>query len=226
MNTLTSQIQTTKIVTELKRAGVYKPEFNIVGLEGVGFNKGQFYSNKDESDRWNDSIVVIRYNKTTAQDEVLDAYSATTEPGEYYTRNPMNAAGAARMAFGSYKDSHTFGMHGVRAPHYALVQCGNLTICRDLNKDFGRVGDRIYTGDYYAINIHAAVGSPGLEDSIGRYSAGCQVIRLYEQQKAFMQLAKDSGLRKFSYSLFDGAAVIPGSTLPLLPAIGSKPELS
>jgi hypothetical protein len=222
MNSLTAQIQTAKIVTELKRAGVYKPEFNIVGLEGLGFNKGQFYSNDDQPDRWNDSIIVIQQVK--GKDEIIDAYSCSTEPGAYYTLNPMNAAGAARLAFGSYRDSHTFGIHGSLAKHYALVQCGDLTVCRDLNKDFSRVGDRMYTGDGYAINIHAAVGSPGLEDSIGRYSAGCQVIRLYEQQKIFMQLAEDSGLSKFSYSLFDGKAVTPGSTLPLLPAVGSKPQ--
>jgi hypothetical protein len=39
MNSLTAQIQTAKIVTELKRAGVYKPEFNVVGLESLGFYK-------------------------------------------------------------------------------------------------------------------------------------------------------------------------------------------
>jgi hypothetical protein len=162
--------------------------------------------------------------KVKGKDEIIDAYSATSAPGEYYTLNPMNAAGAARLAFGSYLNSHTFGIHGVAAPHRALVQCGNLTVCRDLNKDFSSVGDRMYTGSEFAVNIHAAVGSPGIVDSIGRYSAGCQVIRLYEQQNIFMQLAKESGLSKFSYSLFDGKAVTPGSTLPLLPAVGSKPQ--
>ena len=69
----------------------------------------------------------------------------------------MNRAGAARLAFGSYKNCYTFGVHGVRAPHPALVQCGNLTICRDLKEDFSRVGDRMYTGDSFAVNLHAAV---------------------------------------------------------------------
>jgi hypothetical protein len=213
-----AQIQVGKIVTELRRVGVYKKEFNIVGLEGITLKNGNIVSTNDEADRWNDLIVVIKNYA------VLDCYQATTEPGEYYTRNPMNEAGAARLAFGSYYNSHTFGTHGVAAPHYALVQCGNLTVCRDLNKDFSRVGDRIYTGDGFAINIHAAVGTPGSDESIGRYSAGCQVIRDYEQQKIFMSLCEDSGLSQFSYSLFDGAAVLPGSLLPLKPARGSKPE--
>lgn len=221
MNSLTSQIQTAKIVTELKKAGVYKPEFNIVGLEALAFKDGQFILTNDESDRWNDSIIVIKYNEETKKDEILDAYSSTTEPSRWYTLNPMNQAGAARMAFGSYKDVYTFGVHGVKARHKALIQCGNLTVCRDLNKDFSRVGDRMYTGSHFAVNLHAAVGSPDFDDSIGLYSAGCQVIRLYEQQKIFMKLCRASGLKVFSYSLFDGAAVTPGSTKPLKPVIGS-----
>lgn len=228
MQNLTSQIQVNKIVTELRRAGVYKPEFNIVGLEGLAFRQGRFELTNDESDRWNDSIIVItaKQNPVTKQmeDVIVDAYSATTEPGTWYTYNPMNAAGAGRLAFGSYKNSHTFGIHGVKAPHKALVQCGNLTLCRDLNKDFSRVGDRMYTGDGFAINIHAAVGSPDFDDSIGYYSAGCSVIRLYEQQKIFMKLCHQSGLKTFSYSLFDGSAVIPNSDKPLKPKAGSIPD--
>jgi hypothetical protein len=223
MNTLTSQIQVNKIVTELKRAGVYKPEFNIVALEGLAFKNRQFSLTDDKPDRWNDSLVVIKYNKLTKQDEILDAYSFTSEPGTWYTKNPMNEAGAARTAFGSYKDVYTFGMHGVQAPHPALVQIAPITVCRDLNKDFSRVGDRMYTG-MFAVNLHAAVGSPDFEDSIERYSAGCGVIRLYAQQKIFMQLCHESGLKAFSYSLFDGAAVVLYSNLPLKPKVGSIPD--
>jgi hypothetical protein len=228
MNNLTSQIQTAKIVTELKRAGVYKPEFNIVGLEGLAFKDGKFLLTGDESDRFNDSIIVIsaKQNPVTKQKEdiIIDAYSATTEPGKYYTLNPMNAAGAARMAFGSYKNCYEFGTHGVKAPHPALTQCGNITVCRDLNQDFSRVGDRMYTGNHFAVNLHAAVGSPDFTESIGLYSAGCQCIRLYKQQKIFMKLCRQSGFKTFSYSLFDGAAVIPGSELPLKPKAGSIPD--
>ena len=55
------------------------------------------------------------------------------------------------------------------------------------------------------------------------YSAGCQVIRLYEQQKMFMSLCHNSWQNKFSYSLFDGLAAQPESTLPLVPKVGAKP---
>jgi hypothetical protein len=221
MDTLSPQIQVNKIVTELKRAGVYKPEFNIVGLEGLSFNNGQFTLNKDEPDYFNDSIVVIKYNKETKKDEIIDAYGATTEAGRYYTENAINPKGCARLAFGSYSNVYKIAMHGVRAPHEALFQCGNLTVYRDLNQDFSRAGDKTETGDWFAVNIHAAVGSPGFLASIGPYSAGCQVIRSYEQQKIFMQLCHNTGFNRFSYSLFDGSAVTPDSTEPLKPAIGS-----
>jgi hypothetical protein len=228
MTVLTSEINVNKIITELRRAGVYKPEFNIVGLEGLAFKDGKFVLTSDESDRFNDSIIVIsaKQNPATKQKEdvIVDAYSATTEPGKYYTLNPMNAAGAARMAFGSYKNCYEFGTHGVKAPHSALTQCGNITVCRDLNQDFSRVGDRMYTGNHFAVNLHAAVGSPDFTESIELYSAGCQVIRLYAQQKIFLSLCRASGLNIFSYSLFDGAAVTPGSDLPLKPKAGSIPD--
>jgi len=222
MNTLTQQIQVNKIVAELKRVGVYRPEFNIVGLEALAFNKGQFILTKDEPDYFNDSIIVIKYNEETKKDEIIDAFSATTEPGRFYTLNAMNPKGCARLAFGSYKDVYRIGVHGVKAPHSALVQVEALTVYRDLNKDFSRKGDKTETGNWFAINLHAAVGSPSYTASIGPYSAGCQVIRLYQQQKIFMQLCRNTGFKRFSYSLFDGSAVTPGSTKPLLPAIGSK----
>lgn len=224
MNLLTSQINVVKIVNELKRAGVYTPEFNIVGLEGLAFKDNKFFLTDDKPDCWNDCIIVITHNSKAQKDIIVDAYSATTEPGKYYTLSPMNEAGAARLAFGSYKDCYKFGIHGVKAPHAALVQCGPITICRDLNKDFSRVGDRVYTGSNFMTNLHAAVGSPDFEDSIGLYSAGCNVIRLYEQQKVFMKLCHQSGLERFSYSLFDGAAVTLNSGRPLKPKVGSIPD--
>lgn len=172
MNTLSSQIKVSKIVNELKRAGVYRPEFNIVGLESLAFDKGQFILTKDEPDYFNDSIIVIKYNEETQKDEVLDAYSATCEPGRFYTENAINPKGCARLAFGSYKDVYKFGVHGQKAPHSALVQVGNLTVFRDLNEDFSRAGDKTETGDWFAVNLHAAVGSPSYTASIGPYSAG------------------------------------------------------
>lgn len=223
MNSLTAQIQVSKIVNELKRVRVYRPEFNIVGLEGLAFDKGQFILTKDEPDYFNDSIIVIKYNEETQKDEIIDAYSATVEAGRYYTMNAMNPKGCARLAFGSYKDVYKIGMHGVKAPHQALVQVGNLTVCRDLNEDFSRAGDKTETGNWFAVNLHAAVGSPSYTASIGPYSAGCSVIRLYEQQKIFMTLCRNTGFSRFSYSLFDGSAVTPLSTKPLKPAIGSIP---
>lgn len=222
MNSLTKQIQVDKIVNELKKEGVYKPEFNIVGLEELSFFNSTFRSEKQAADRWNDCIIIIKYNNKTKQDEIIAAYSATTEPGRFYTLNPMNRAGAARLCFGSFKDSWGFGMHGVKAPHFALIQRQAVSVCRDLNNDFSRLNDKIFSG-IYGINIHAAVGSPDFMASIGLYSAGCLVIRSYAQQKIFMSLCRQSGLSRFSCSLFDGSAVVPASQKVLVPAIGAKP---
>ncbi|MDZ8140831.1 MAG: hypothetical protein RM049_37020 [Nostoc sp. DedQUE04] len=36
---------------------------------------------------------------------------ASTEPGKYYTENPMNSNGAFRIAFGNYQDAWKIGKH-------------------------------------------------------------------------------------------------------------------
>lgn len=205
----TKKLNTPKIIAQLKKAGVYKTAFNIVGLEGVQFKGGEFTLTSDKPDKWNDCFIII------ANDEIIDAFLGTTEPSEHYTISPMNPLGAARLAFGSYKDCYTFGVHGVAAPHKALVQCGNLIVCRDLNKDYSRVGDTCYTGKNFAVNFHSTP-SGAKENSIGYWSAGCQVVYYYSEFLTFMARANASKLKVFSYSLFDGEAAL--SDKPLVPA--------
>jgi hypothetical protein len=216
MTNLTGQIQTAKIITELKRAGVYRPELNIVGLEGLKFKNGQFILTDDKPDQWNDCFIII------VGDQIVDAVLGTTEPGSAYTYKPLNSDGCARIAFGSYKNVYKIGIHGNKAKHEALVQCGNITVCRDLNKDFSRQGDKMFTGDDFYVNFHSTP-SGASEDSIGYWSAGCSVTYDYAQFKILMERFKEAGFSRFSYSLFDGSAVTPGSAKPLKPAIGSIP---
>ena len=207
----TNQLQVGKIIAQLRKAGVYKEEFNLVGLEGVKFKGGKFTLTDDKPDQWNDCFIVISYGK------IVDALLGTTEPSRHYTIDPMNPRGAARLAFGSYKDVYIFGVHGVAAPHNAFVQVGNLTVCRDLNKDFIRTGDKRFTGNNFAVNFHSTPSGAN-ENSIGYWSAGCQVVYLYDQFVQLLKRAKASGLKRFSYSLFDGEAALPGSVKPLVPA--------
>ena len=57
--------------------------------------------NDDRPNHFNDLRIIIAFNEAF-RPVIEGIYLATTEPGFYYTDNPMNAKGAARIAFGQY----------------------------------------------------------------------------------------------------------------------------
>ncbi|MFB2894553.1 hypothetical protein ACE1CI_16710 [Aerosakkonemataceae cyanobacterium BLCC-F50] len=123
-------------------------KYNIVYVEGVDAN-GK--ANSDAIDLWNDRRLVIQVIDGKAL--IIGNWAATTEPGRHYTNRPMNPKGAARVQFGQYK-AWSVGRHGNSFPHEALIQVGLVAVCRDLNKDGFRRGDRIGTG-LFGINQHS-----------------------------------------------------------------------
>jgi hypothetical protein len=157
---------------------------NIVYLEGAN---GDGTPNANKPNGFNDLRIAL-----TVQDGkpvVLGKWEATTEPGKFYTENPMNPMGAARIAFGQYK-AWSVGTHGsAGGAHQALVQCGEIRVHRDLNKDFKRDNDAVDTGSSFAVNQHWGYDLP-VED-IGRASAGCLVGRTREGHKKFMSILKE-----------------------------------
>lgn len=157
---------------------------NIIYLEAANPD-GTPNSNRPNG--FNDLRVLL-----TVQDgkpAILSKWEATTEPGKFYTDNPLNPMGAARIAFGQYK-AWSVGTHGVTTgAHEALVQTGEIRVHRDLNKDFKRDNDAVDTGSSFAINQHWGYDLP-LED-IGRASAGCLVGRTKEGHRKFMSLLKE-----------------------------------
>ena len=101
---------------------------------------------------------------------------------------PMNINGAARIAFGQYK-SWVVGTHlkGRASAHEALVQVGEVTVHRDLNKDFMRTNDKTDTG-LFGINQHWGYDAP--KDNLGSTSAGCLVGRTKKGHREFMATLK------------------------------------
>jgi hypothetical protein len=121
-------------------------EVNIVYVEGMNPDGSP---NADEANKWNDLRLLIRFEG--GEPRIIGEWAATTEPGRYWTENPMNPLGAARIEFGQYK-AWQVGIHN--ESHEALVQTGGpLTVCRDLNKDGQRTGDTRQTGEF-GINQH------------------------------------------------------------------------
>jgi hypothetical protein len=98
---------------------------------------------------------------------VFQSWEGTTEPGTFWTMNPMNAGGAARIAFGQYK-SWIVGTHmkGKASAHEALVQVTEVTVHRDLNKDFKRTNDRTDTGLFGVYAGTSAKDAPELVNVI------------------------------------------------------------
>jgi hypothetical protein len=154
-------------------------ELNIVYVEGMNPD-GSVNDNKPNV--FNDLRAVIRFDN--GRPRIVGAWEGTTEPGRRWTVNPMNPGGAARIAFGQYR-AWQLGTHH---DHEALVQTGGaVTVCRDLNKDFSRVGDKLDSG-FFGINQHWGYDLP--KGDLGSSSAGCLVGRSKDGHRKFMAIVK------------------------------------
>lgn len=174
-------------------------ELNIVYMEGINLDGTV---NTDKPDQWNDLRTVI---KVSGNPKIIGCWQATTEPGVYYTNNPLNSGGAARIAFGQYK-AWKIGTH---KNHEALVQVGGpVTVMRDGNGDGFRTGDPKNVG-YFGINQHWG----GDASSIGRWSAGCLVGQSKDGHREFIRLIKtDSRYQQNSDYIF-WTTILDGSKL-------------
>jgi len=157
--------------------------YNIVYVEGVDPDGRP---NPDRFNEWNDRRIVIRI-APGGQPEMIVNDQATTEPGRFYTMNPLNPMGAARIAFGQYK-AWVDGFHRGNQP--SLVQAGRLRLHRDRNKDGKRsAGDPIDIGAAFHINQHST-GRDITPAFVDKFSAGCLVGRRYRWHLSFMQIVR------------------------------------
>lgn len=156
---------------------------NIIYVEGVDLDGTV---NSDRMDQFNDVrlVITVEGDRPVIRHQAL----ATTEPGRFYTDNPLNHRGAARIAFGQYKSWHV-GTHKPSSPsgHEALVQARDVQVFRDLDRNGIRTGDALFTG-VFGINQHSGHDAP--VGSIGKASAGCLVARTTQDHRAFMDLVK------------------------------------
>ncbi|MEL6438538.1 MAG: peptidoglycan-binding domain-containing protein [Cyanobacteria bacterium J06621_8] len=184
-------------------------EFNIVYIEGMDPN---FKLNSDAPDEFNDLRLVIEFDQ--GKPKIIGKWEATTEPGRHYTNNPISSYarrhGAARIEFGQYK-AWQVGIHGNAEPHEALVQRGNITVCRDLNKDMIRTGDRRDTNNNFAINQH--YGYDFHRKSISIASAGCLVGRTRQGHRDFMAMIKQDRRYQRNKNYLFYTTIIPGDDL-------------
>lgn len=176
-----------RVLRQMRRQGHWiarSPEMcNIVYVEGMNPDGTK---NSDEFNGWNDRRMVIRI-APGGRPEMLVNDQSTTEPGRFYTFNPLNPRGAARIAFGQYK-AWVDGFHNGRQP--ALVQRERIKLHRDLNQDGLRNRrDPIDIGKSFGINQHSTrPGSP--PQYVNSYSAGCLVGRRWDWHLSFMDIVR------------------------------------
>ncbi|BAY50177.1 hypothetical protein SAMD00079811_78060 (plasmid) [Scytonema sp. HK-05] len=189
-----------KMIRYMKSKGWRIRPLNIVYLEDA--NPDTWQPTQGKLDEWDDVRIVV-----SDKGEVLLSCEATCEPGTYYTYNPMNPAGAFRIANDiQFLDAWEFGYHHNQE---ALVQCGTIIGFRDGNKDGIRVGDAKVQGDDFCVNQHTTGDSPDASapDKVGRWSAGCLVGRYPSTHYGkFLPLCRQMSLKKFD------TAIIPSDS--------------
>jgi len=171
-------------------------ELNIVGVRS-----GSVIAN-----RFIDEIHV--FYKVSGEKWNHHVFKATTDPGTFWLKNPMQPDGAAILASGQYVDAWEIGLH--KGEYEALVQKAPVTILRDYDRsaylDF--MNGEKYTG-LFGIDIHRAL-SAGKTFFVDEFSAGCQVFQDAGDFLQFMDLCKKHSTlygNSFTYTLLDFRAL-------------------
>lgn len=197
-----------RIIATMRREGhkVFEGagEINIVYVEGINPDGS---ANPDKFNEWNDLRVTIEFQ--AGKPVITGSWVATTEPGDYYTKNPLNPNGAFRIAFGQYQAWRV----GIHRDHEALVQCANLKGYRDKNKDGERGGDQIFTGSGFGVNQHWG----GDASMIGKWSAGCLVGQSRQGHRQFLAIAKKDPRYVKNKSYIFYTSILDGKTLAAAP---------
>ena len=164
-------------------------ELNIVGIRSRNLIPNTF----------NDRINVLY--KDAQGNWQLHGFAATTDPGTFWLKNPLNPQGTAILKEGQYLNSHVIGLH--RSKYLALVQRSPVTVIRDIQRDGNLNFDGREDTGLFGINIHRAL-QEGTTRYIDKFSAGCQVLANATDFKTFMALCEQHKQlygNTFSYTL-------------------------
>ncbi len=171
-------------------------ELNIVGLRSASTIPNRF----DDEIHVFYKVSPIKWN--------YHVYKATTDPGTFWLRNPMQPQGTAILGQGQYEHAYEMGLH--RGQYLALVQRKPVTIIRDYDRDATL---DFYNGKktkgLYGINIHRA-NRIGTTKTVDKNSAGCQVFENATAFQEFLRLCERHRSmygNKFTYTLIDFRAV-------------------
>lgn len=115
---------------------------------------------------------------------LLGSWQATTQPGEYFTINPMNPDGAFHIALGQYK-AWVKGWYHTRE---AWTQAGTIRGTRDPHCTRERDQRFPVEGDGFGVHHHSGYNMP--RNDLENSSAGCLVGRMVQGHLEFMSFTK------------------------------------
>jgi len=150
-------------------------DMNVVGIRNMSPRMDCF-----------DDTLCVAYLDLNGHNRIV-CMPCTTDPGLYYLENPINNTGTAILKEGQYRGSHCIGLH---KGYTALVQRKDVTVYRDADRDkaLDLMGTPTETG-IFGINIHRAIDN-SIALTVGRFSAGCQVIQSPEDFAYLISLIK------------------------------------
>lgn len=146
-----------------------------------------------EYDRFNDYLMFL-------YEDELSVAKGTTDPGVYYTSNPLSRNGAFHLNLGYHKNIWRLRKH--RGKYLALCDdslTSNVSGWRDGNKNHRHDIEEILDIGNFGVNWHYSNNS----DLINYASAGCQVTNNIKFFNKSIECAIASEQELFSYYLFD-----------------------
>ena len=185
----------------LRNFVTYKDYVFFDGNKPLNLNILGVRRNNSGTNKFDDFIAVLYKDENL--NPVCKVYPITTDPGEYWLKNPINPKGTAVLVPGQYRGAWKIGKH--QNNYTALVQRKKVKVWRDNNRD--EVIDyqqlKLINEGYFGINIHRS--NPYTQSFlVNRWSAGCQVFQKIDDYKEFMELCKlsaDLYGNSFSYTL-------------------------
>jgi hypothetical protein len=170
---------------------------NIVGVR----------NSSKRSDKWDDYIVAFRWMNKKFEGY---AFEGTTDAGAYYLLNPMRAAGTAILVPDVQVLDHYRLQDNGHNGYRAYRQIKPFPYIRDNNRDtllnFELFEDKSkwITNERIGSNLHRA-SSNIIVNAIGKYSAGCQVIRKPKDFEKLVWLGNEqiriTGIDTFHYGI-------------------------
>lgn len=156
-------------------------DINFVGVRSLADLPNQF----------DDFFGVIQNNN-------VEWFTCTTNPGTHWLKNLLNPKGAALLKPNQYVDTWKIGLH--QGKYEALVQAKEVVVYRDNNKDDKADESSVTEKGIFGINIHRA-NEKMVSKFIDKWSAGCTVLNNPADFKKVLDLAKASKKSLFTYSL-------------------------